>query len=135
MGESGTGKELIARSIHLNSHRKEKPLVVVNCAAIAESLLESELFGHEKGAFTGAEHTRTGRFEQAQGGTIFLDEIGETSPTMQAKLLRVIQEREIQKVGGGPDHLCGCAHHCGDQSGFGRGGQSRAVSRRFILSA
>ena len=100
MGESGTGKELIARSIHLNSHRKKKPMVVVNCAAIAESLLESELFGHEKGAFTGAEHSRAGRFEQAQGGTIFLDEIGETSPTMQAKLLRVIQEREIQKVGG-----------------------------------
>ena len=100
MGESGTGKELIARSIHLNSHRKKKPLVVVNCAAIAESLLESELFGHEKGAFTGAEHSRAGRFEQAQGGTVFLDEIGETSPTMQAKLLRVIQEREIQKVGG-----------------------------------
>ena len=99
-GESGTGKELIARSIHLNSRRRDHPLVIVNCAALTESLLESELFGHEKGAFTGAEKRREGRFMQANGGTIFLDEIGETSPAMQAKLLRVIQEREIQRVGG-----------------------------------
>jgi len=99
-GESGTGKELIAKSIHHNSQRKDRPLVVVNCAAITETLLESELFGHEKGAFTGADKRREGRFKQADKGTIFLDEIGETSAAMQAKLLRVIQEREIQRVGG-----------------------------------
>ncbi len=99
-GESGTGKELVAKSIHHNSPRKEKPLIIVNCAALAESLLESELFGHEKGAFTGADKQREGRFMQAHGGTIFLDEIAETSAAMQAKLLRVIQEREFQRVGG-----------------------------------
>ena len=99
-GESGTGKELVARSLHFNSSRKEHPLVTVNCAAITETLLESELFGHEKGAFTGAEKRRDGRFMQANHGTIFLDEIGETSPAMQAKLLRVLQEKEIQRVGG-----------------------------------
>jgi two-component system response regulator HydG len=99
-GDSGTGKELIARSLHFNSPRKDKPLVVVNCAAIAETLLESELFGHEKGSFTGADKRREGRFMQADKGSIFLDEIGETSSTMQAKLLRVLQEKEIQRVGG-----------------------------------
>ncbi len=99
-GESGTGKELVAKSIHHNSSRKGHPLVVVNCVALTETLLESELFGHEKGAFTGADKRREGRFMKANRGTIFLDEIGETSPTMQAKLLRVIQEREIQRVGG-----------------------------------
>ncbi len=99
-GESGTGKELIARSLHFNSPRREKSLVVVNCAAIAETLLESELFGHEKGSFTGADRRREGRFVQADQGTIFLDEIGEMPSTMQAKLLRALQEREIQRVGG-----------------------------------
>lgn len=98
-GESGTGKELIARSIHFNSGRREAPLVIVNCAALTETLLESELFGHEKGAFTGADKRREGRFMQASNGTIFLDEIGEMSPMMQAKLLRVTQDREIQRVG------------------------------------
>ena len=99
-GESGTGKELIARALHFNSPRREKPLVVVNCAAITETLLESELFGHEKGAFTGADKRHEGRFMQANHGTVFLDEISETSSTMQAKLLRVLQEKEIQRVGG-----------------------------------
>jgi two-component system, NtrC family, response regulator HydG len=99
-GESGTGKELIARSIHYNSRRRAAPCVIVNCAALADTLLESELFGHEKGAFTGADKRREGRFRQADGGTLFLDEIGETSSAMQAKLLRVIQEREFQRVGG-----------------------------------
>ena len=99
IGESGTGKELIAKSIHYNSGRKDGPLVIVNCAALTETLLESELFGHEKGAFTGADRRREGRFMRADRGTIFLDEIGEMSPIMQAKLLRVIQEREIERVG------------------------------------
>ena len=99
IGESGTGKELIAKSIHYNSDRRDGPLVIVNCAALTETLLESELFGHEKGAFTGADRRREGRFMRADRGTIFLDEIGEMSPIMQAKLLRVIQEREIERVG------------------------------------
>jgi two-component system response regulator HydG len=99
-GESGTGKELIAAALHHNSARKKGPFIKVNCAALVENLLESELFGHEKGAFTGADRRRDGRFAQANGGTIFLDEISETSPGMQAKLLRVLQEHEVQRVGG-----------------------------------
>jgi two-component system response regulator HydG len=99
-GESGTGKELVAAELHRNSDRSEKPFVKVNCAALAESLLESELFGHEKGAYTGADKKREGKFVQAEGGTLFLDEIGETSQAMQVKMLRVLQEHELQRVGG-----------------------------------
>jgi two-component system response regulator AtoC len=100
-GASGTGKELVARAIHYNSDRKHNPFITTNCAALPEGLVESELFGHEKGAFTGAYKTTKGRFELADGGTLLLDEVSEISPALQAKLLRVIQEREIERVGGG----------------------------------
>jgi len=100
LGESGTGKEVVARAIHEHSGRSHGPFVTVNCAAVPEPLLESELFGHEKGAFTGAERKHIGKFEQANNGTLFLDEIGETSPETQAKLLRILQEQVFQRVGG-----------------------------------
>ncbi|NOQ45755.1 MAG: GAF domain-containing protein [Desulfobulbaceae bacterium] len=99
-GESGTGKTLVAKALHHNSSRSPGPFIMVNCSALPESLLESELFGHEKGSFTGANERKTGRFEQAEGGTLFLDEIGEISPAVQVKLLNVIQERTFQRIGG-----------------------------------
>ncbi len=100
LGESGTGKEMIANAIHQNSDRKDKPFIKVNCAALPETLLESELFGHEKGAFTGATASKQGRFQLAHKGSIFLDEIGEMAPMTQAKILRVLQEREFEPIGG-----------------------------------
>ncbi|MDR3680621.1 MAG: sigma-54 dependent transcriptional regulator [Flavipsychrobacter sp.] len=100
LGETGTGKELVARAIHSNSSRRNKPLVKVNCAALPANLIESELFGHERGSFTGATERRLGKFELADGGTLFLDEIGEMPLDLQVKLLRVLQEREIERIGG-----------------------------------
>jgi DNA-binding NtrC family response regulator len=100
VGESGTGKELVAKAIHEGSQRQDKPFMAINCAAIPETLIESELFGHEKGSFTGASAREFGVFEAANGGTVFLDEIGEMNVSMQAKLLRAIQEKEIRRVGG-----------------------------------
>src|SRR5579872_2050635 len=100
LGETGTGKELIARTIHQKSNRRNGPFVTVNCAAIPEELIESELFGHEKGAFTGAAKRKLGKFELAHGGTLFLDEIGDMSVKTQAKVLRALEEKRISRVGG-----------------------------------
>ncbi|MDA3917141.1 MAG: sigma-54 factor interaction domain-containing protein, partial [Deltaproteobacteria bacterium] len=99
-GESGTGKELVAKAIHNNSPRKDKPFIVINCSAYPATLLESELFGHEKGSFTGADQKRPGRFEQADKGTVFLDEIGEIDLSAQVKLLRVLQAKKFERIGG-----------------------------------
>merc|ERR1711907_444330 len=103
LGESGTGKEVVARNVHFLSERKDGPFIPVNCGAIPGELLESELFGHEKGAFTGADKPRAGRFEMSSGGTLFLDEIGDIPLALQAKLLRALESKKIQKVGGGKE--------------------------------
>src|SRR5262249_22720391 len=99
LGESGTGKELVARALYQHSARAHRPLLAIKCAALPETLLESELFGHEQGSFTGAHRRRIGKFEQCNGGTLFLDEIGDMSPPLQAKMLRVLQEQKFERVG------------------------------------
>ena len=133
-GETGTGKELIARALYQHGHRALKPFVAVNCAAIPEQLLESELFGHEKGAFTGASSTRIGRFEYAHNATLFLDEIGDMNLALQAKLLRVLQERRIQRCrrAGGRSRRCPPDHR--DASGSGTDGFRRHVPGGPFLS-
>ena len=133
-GETGTGKELIARAIYQHSDRANAPFVAINCAAIPETLLESELFGHERGAFTGAEARRIGRFEQADHGTIFLDEIGDMTPGTQVKLMRVLQEKCLQRLGGKETSSRGCARHRRDASRSGGGHQAESISRRSLLS-
>ena len=108
-GESGTGKELAARAIHDKSPRRSRPFVPINCAAVPETLIESELFGHERGAFTGADRRREGCFERANGGTLLLDEITEMRPEMQAKLLRVLEDKKISRLGGSGEVVGRCA--------------------------
>ncbi len=134
-GESGTGKELITNLLHQHSTRCDKPLIKVNCAAIPETLMEAELFGHEKGAFTGAVAQKKGRFELAHEGTLFLDEVGDMSLTLQAKLLRCIQEGEFERVGGTETLKVDVRAHRRDQPGSARGDRGPALPRRSVLPA
>jgi formate hydrogenlyase transcriptional activator len=127
LGETDTGKELIARAIHKRSNRAERAFIAVNCAAIPPSLIASELFGHEKGAFTGATQRRLGRFESANGGTIFLDEVGDLPADIQIALLRILQEREIERIGANKPIPVRCADTCGYASGFERVGRRRKI--------
>ena len=134
-GESGTGKELVAQTIHQLSPRAAFPFVAINCAAIPETLLESEIFGHEKGAFTGAADRRQGCFELADRGTLFLDEIGEMTPATQVKLLRVLQERTFRRLGGRNEQSVDVRVHRGDQHRSARGGAEGQAARGSLLPA
>ena len=134
-GETGTGKELIAQAIHNLSPRRQAPLVTLNCAAIPAGLIESELFGHERGAFTGALTQRMGRFEMAHGGTLFLDEIGDLALDLQVKLLRVLQEQEFERLGGTRSIQVDVRLVAGHQSRSGADGERQAISRGLVLPA
>ena len=133
-GESGTGKELVARAIHAHGRRGSRPFVAVNCGAIAETLLDSELFGHTRGSFTGAVADRRGLFEQAGDGTIFLDEIGETTPALQVKLLRVLEENEVRPVGAARVVNVAARIVAASNVDLERGGGGRPVSSGSVLS-
>ena len=135
LGETGTGKELVAHEIHRRSARKDKPLVRVNCASIPQELFESEFFGHMRGSFTGAVKDRAGRFETAEGGTIFLDEVGEIPLDIQNKLLRVLQEKRYERVGEDRDAPRRCARRCRDQSRFEASSGGGPIPRRPLLPA
>ncbi len=135
VGESGTGKEVLARFVHRFSARSTGPFVAVNCAAIPENMLEAILFGYERGAFTGAHTAHPGKFEQAQGGTLLLDEITEMPLSLQAKLLRVLQEREVERLGGRTADTARAAGAGDHQSSVARGSRRRPVPRRSLLSS